>query len=123
MYWRYFNLVTNVTVWQGLALSILAETTDVGGEKSDEWAKSGAFNTLTDLYTDDYFWLNSPLPPPDTLAQNFLICLEMLLFSIAHFYCFPTEEWNPDYRARATRGFTESLALGDFLQDVKLILK
>ena len=81
---------------QGLAITVLAETTDVGGGKSDEWAKS---------------------------AQNFMICLEMLLFSIAHFYCFPTEEWNPDYRARASRGLGESLAFGDFVQDLKLILK
>ena len=85
-----------MTFWQGLAITILAETTDVGGGKSDEWAKS---------------------------AQNFMICLEMLLFSIAHFYCFPTEEWDPDYRARASRGLAESLAFGDFVQDLKLILK
>jgi hypothetical protein len=51
-----------MTFWQGLAISVLAQTTSVGGQDQDEWAKS---------------------------AQNFLICLEMLLFSIAHFYCFP----------------------------------
>ena len=87
--------VVFMTFWQGLALTVLAETTDVGGQQSEEWAKS---------------------------AQNFLICLEMLLFSIAHFYCFPTEEWDPDYRIRASRGISESLALGDFVQDLKLIL-
>lgn len=88
--------VVFMTFWQGLAIVVLAETTDVGGGKSDEWAKS---------------------------AQNFMICLEMLLFSIAHFYCFPTEEWNPDYRARVSRGLNETLAFGDFVQDLKLILK
>jgi hypothetical protein len=54
--------VVFMTFWQGLAISILAQTTDVGGQDEVEWAQS---------------------------AQNFLICLEMLLFSIAHFYCFP----------------------------------
>lgn len=87
--------VVFMTFWQGLAITVLAETTDVGGQQSEEWANS---------------------------AQNFLICLEMLLFSIAHFYCFPTEEWDPDYRIRASRGLSESLALGDFVQDLKLIL-
>jgi len=51
-----------MTFWQGLAISVLAQTTEVGGQDEEKWAKS---------------------------AQNFLICLEMLLFSIAHFYCFP----------------------------------
>ena len=54
-----------MTFWQGLAISILAQTTDVGGQDEAEWAKS---------------------------AQNFLICLEMLLFSIAHFHCFPVSD-------------------------------
>ena len=90
-----------MTFWQGLAITILAETTDVGGDSSDseEWASS---------------------------AQNFLICLEMLLFSIAHFYCFPTYEWEPNYRAnfnKAKYGIKEQFALGDFVADLKLIMK
>jgi hypothetical protein len=88
--------VVFMTFWQGLAISILAQTTDVGGEDSEEWAQS---------------------------AQNFLICLEMLLFSIAHFYCFPTEEWQEGYRVKHERGqFGDSMALGDFFSDIKLIL-
>lgn len=89
--------VVFMTFWQGLALSVLAQTTDVGGADADEWAKS---------------------------AQNFLICLEMLLFSIAHFYCFPTEEWEEGYRVKHSRGnFGDSIALGDFFDDLKLLLK
>mmetsp|Transcript_18717 Transcript_18717/g.40287 ORF Transcript_18717/g.40287 Transcript_18717/m.40287 type:complete len:782 (+) Transcript_18717:270-2615(+) len=88
--------VVFMTFWQGLAISILAHMTDVGGEDQAEWAMS---------------------------AQNFLICLEMLLFSIAHFYCFPTEEWQEGYRIKAERAaFGDTIALGDFFQDVKLIL-
>ncbi len=93
--------VVFMTFWQGLVLSILAQTTDLGGasnDDADEWAKS---------------------------AQNFLICLEMLLFSIAHFYCFPTEEWEDGYRVKHSENstFGDSIALGDFLADLKLILK
>lgn len=90
--------VVFMTFWQGLTLSILAETTQVGGNDADIWAKS---------------------------AQNFLICLEMLLFSIAHFYCFPTDEWQEGYKAAHSKEgqFGDSIALGDFVQDLKLILK
>ena len=88
-----------MTFWQGLAITLLAETTDVGSSNdgdADEWAMS---------------------------AQNFLICLEMLLFSIAHFYCFPTDEWEDGYKANHQKGgFGETLALGDFMADLKLIL-
>jgi hypothetical protein len=89
--------VVFMTFWQGLAISVLAATTDVGGQDAEEWGQS---------------------------AQNFLICLEMLLFSIAHFYCFPTEEWEEGYRVKHSEGqFGDSIALGDFFQDVKLILR
>eukprot|EP00934_Nitzschia_sp_Nitz4_P004112 Nitzschia sp. Nitz4//scaffold46_size129759//67957//70162//NITZ4_003506-RA/size129759-augustus-gene-0.9-mRNA-1//1//CDS//3329552610//4102//frame0 len=89
--------VVFMTFWQGLAISILAEVTEVGGNDSQEWAAS---------------------------AQNFLICLEMLLFSIAHFHCFPTEEWDENYRANFNKSkFGDSIALGDFFADIKLLIK
>jgi len=103
--WPKFLCIKGVvfmTFWQGLVLSILASTTDVlegadtNGE-SDEWAKQ---------------------------AQDFLICLEMLLFSIAHFYVFPTDEWEDGYRPsheKKTR-FGDNIALGDFFADLKLIV-
>ena len=86
--------VVFMTFWQGLAISVLAETTQ---SEAENWADS---------------------------AQNFLICLEMLLFSIAHFYCFPTEEWEDGYRVKVSKGkFGDSIALGDFFSDLKMILK
>ena len=89
--------VVFMTFWQGLAITILAETTDVGGGDAEEWAMS---------------------------AQNFLICLEMLLFSIAHFYCFPTEEWEENYKVNYNKHkFGDSIALGDFFADLKLVMK
>lgn len=89
--------VVFMTFWQGLAITVLAETTDVGGKDAEEWAMS---------------------------AQNFLICLEMLLFSIAHFYCFPTDEWEEDYKVNFKKAqFGDSIALGDFVADLKLIMK
>ena len=89
--------VVFMTFWQGLAISLLADLTEVGGDNAEDWAKS---------------------------AQNFLICLEMLLFSIAHFYCFPTEEWEEGYRVKHTRAaFGDSMALWDFFQDLQLVLR
>ena len=58
-------------------------------------------------------------------AQNFLICLEMLLFSIAHFYCFPTDEWQEGYQPvieKKVRGL-DNMAFGDFVADLKLIMR
>mmetsp|Transcript_2732 Transcript_2732/g.6487 ORF Transcript_2732/g.6487 Transcript_2732/m.6487 type:complete len:696 (+) Transcript_2732:196-2283(+) len=88
--------VVFMTFWQGSALKILAETTDVGGDSTDDWSEQ---------------------------IQNFLICLEMLLFSIAHFYCFPVEEWQPGYKVNFRKAkFGESLALSDFFADLKIIM-
>ena len=90
-----------MTFWQGLCISILAQTTRHGVRDesgSERWAKQ---------------------------AQNFLVCLEMLLFSIAHFYCFPTEEWEDGYQPndKPNSKFGDNLALSDFLDDLKLIVK
>mmetsp|Transcript_38195 Transcript_38195/g.77787 ORF Transcript_38195/g.77787 Transcript_38195/m.77787 type:complete len:551 (+) Transcript_38195:1083-2735(+) len=91
-----------LTFWQGLAIAILAETIgdttpNVGNSDPELWAKQ---------------------------AQNFLICLEMLLFSIAHFYCFPTDEWEDGYRPVVSDSkFGDQLALHDFFQDLKLVAR
>ena len=89
--------VVFMTFWQGSALTILAETTDVGGGgDAGEWSEQ---------------------------IQNFLICMEMLLFSIAHFYCFPIEEWQPGYKVNYRKAkFGETLALNDFFSDLKIIM-
>lgn len=93
-----------MTFWQGLVISLLASTTAFGKTPSKE----------SDQADDPDIWGKQ--------AQNFLVCLEMLLFSIAHFYCFPTEEWDPGYRPMMEKkaGVGE-LAFGDFITDLKLI--
>jgi len=87
--------VVFMTFWQGLAISMLASSTN--GDDQEKWAQS---------------------------TQNFLLCLEMLLFSIAHFYSFPTAEWQEGYRAihEKQSRFGDTIALGDFFQDLKLIM-
>lgn len=63
---------------------------------------------------------------PDEWAdeiQNLLICLEMLGFSIAHFFVFPTEEWEEGFiRRRLNMGVGDSIAFGDFISDVKMVV-
>ena len=39
------------------------------------------------------------LPP----FSDFLICIEMLLASLAHFYIFPSEQWAPGHREQKER--------------------
>eukprot|EP00567_Pseudictyota_dubia_P010619 CAMPEP_0197446984 /NCGR_PEP_ID=MMETSP1175-20131217/11757_1 /TAXON_ID=1003142 /ORGANISM="Triceratium dubium, Strain CCMP147" /LENGTH=690 /DNA_ID=CAMNT_0042978163 /DNA_START=140 /DNA_END=2212 /DNA_ORIENTATION=- len=98
-----------MTFWQGLAIAILAKTTNQG-EAAPGMAQSD------DGEEDPDIWAKQ--------AQNFLICLEMLLFSIAHFYCFPTEEWEPGYRPKQEndKKFGDNIALRDFVSDLKMIM-
>jgi len=94
-----------MTFWQGLVIGFLASRTSIAGEKSAEKE-----NNDKDLWGKQ--------------AQNFLICLEMLLFSIAHFYCFPTEEWQEGYRPAVEKKMSmgDNMAFGDFVSDLKLIM-
>lgn len=63
---------------------------------------------------------------PDEWAdelQNLLICLEMLGFSIAHYFVFPTEEWEEGFiRRRLGVSVGDSIAFGDFISDVKMVV-
>ncbi|EJK59172.1 hypothetical protein THAOC_20639 [Thalassiosira oceanica] len=64
------------------------------------------------------------------LHQNFLICLEMLFSAVAHVFVFSPDEWAPGYREReeerkrttSHHAFGDSVALGDFIDDVKVVL-
>jgi hypothetical protein len=86
-----------MTFWQGLAISVLAQTLNETSGDPEEWA---------------------------TKSQNFLICLEMLIFSLAHYYCFPTNEWQEDYKVNYQQlRIGDSIALGDFFSDLKLVMK
>mmetsp|Transcript_20163 Transcript_20163/g.30550 ORF Transcript_20163/g.30550 Transcript_20163/m.30550 type:complete len:471 (-) Transcript_20163:1013-2425(-) len=91
-----------MTFWQGLVIGLLAGSTSIAGKESES--------------NDPDIWGKQ--------AQNFLICLEMLLFSIAHFYCFPTDEWQDGYRPAAEKKISmgDNMAFGDFLSDLKLII-
>lgn len=55
------------------------------------------------------------------LIQNFLICLEMLFFSMAHYCVFPADEWKPDYRPQQHYA-KPGLALKDFVKDFSYIM-
>ena len=94
-----------MTFWQSVVIAFLANSSTTanndGAQSAEDWA---------------------------TKAQNLLICLEMLGFSIGHFYCFPTEEWEEGYRQDIEKkllktGAGDTLALGDFMADLKLVLR
>jgi len=95
-----------MTFWQGVVISLIAHAVynkneDINGDyDSTEWSNR---------------------------AQSFLICLEMFLFAIVHCYVFPIDEWEPGYRNKAKRrmkaNFADTLALRDFVRDVKLVMR
>jgi hypothetical protein len=53
--------------------------------------------------------------------QNLLICIEMFMASIAHFYVFPHHEWKKGYEKSKSVSLTTTLALPDFVTDVRQI--
>lgn len=52
--------------------------------------------------------------------QNLLICVEMLIFSLAHWCVFPYEEWEPGYRPKQMA--RPGLGIRDFAKDVRVIM-
>lgn len=90
--------VVFMTFWQGMVLTLVAKAVIVVDDPM-EWSRQ---------------------------AQNFLVCIEMLFFAIAHCFVFPTEEWKEGYRPRErihNAKFGDGIALHDFAKDVKFILK
>jgi len=90
--------VVFMTFWQGMVIAILAKAVFVV-EDPFEWSRQ---------------------------AQNFLICIEMLFFAIAHCFVFPTEEWKEGYKPKEhnkSTKFGDQIALRDFAKDVKFIVK
>ena len=53
-----------------------------------------------------------------------LICIEMLLASIAHFYIFPYYEWAPNYKKSKEDSIKvrDTLALRDFVKDMQMMV-
>jgi hypothetical protein len=56
--------------------------------------------------------------------QNLLICIEMLLASLAHFYIFPYQEWEEGYKREKEKSvlLRDTLALRDFVTDMKMMV-
>ena len=57
--------------------------------------------------------------------QNFLICIEMFIAAVIHFFVFPPVEWRVTYRAipgAPTSGSAlgDNLAVHDFVSDLKV---
>jgi hypothetical protein len=99
--------VVFMTFWQGLAISIFA-----GGNNA---------SSSNDGDDDDN---DNHVADAAAQIQNLLICLEMLGFSIAHYFVFPTEEWEEGFiRKRIDMSVGDSIAFGDFISDVKMVYK
>jgi hypothetical protein len=94
--------VVFLTFWQGLAISIIVQLQAT----SDNTNSNSSSNIDSELQAAQ--------------LQNFLICLEMLFFSIAHWFVFPVEEWEADYRPQVYA--KPGIGLKDFVQDVGYII-
>lgn len=96
-----------MTFWQGFVISIIA---------------SNIYKSVDDEKIYDTKRMEWSLE-----VQNFLICLEMFFFSIAHMFSYPAEEWEDGYRNRQEchqkATFSDNLALRDFIHDIKLVMQ
>ncbi len=106
--WPKFLCIKGVvfmTFWQGLAINILAKS-----------AVPGSSDSSSDHTQEAHEWGKQ--------AQSFLICIEMLVASIAHFYVFPHDEWKEGYVRKTSqdRRFGDNLALRDFVSDLRIIM-
>ena len=92
--------VVFMTFWQSLALSVYANT-------------SSLFESTRDAVEWRY------------RTQNYLVCVEMFLFSVAHYFVFSPEEWEEGYKPKnkVKQKFGDQMALRDFVHDVKLIVR
>ena len=56
--------------------------------------------------------------------QNLLICIEMLIASLAHFYIFPYHEWQEGYKREKEKNILlrDTLALRDFVRDMRMMV-
>jgi Organic solute transporter Ostalpha len=94
--------VVFMTFWQGLVIDIIVSV-DAGGRWDD---------------MDE----NSTNPREKAIyLQNVLICLEMLLFSIAHWCVFPNDEWKQGYTRQNLP--KPGIGFSDFVSDVSLIVE
>lgn len=92
--------VVFMTFWQGLVISILVHLNEGGGRWDSDSNKMNPREKAM-------------------MMQNVLICLEMLLFSLAHWCVFPVEEWAPDYKPREYA--KPGLGFKDFVEDISYI--
>ena len=97
-----------MTFWQGLIISILFHASGETGDKSesDDDVDSSS-NTSASFHSA-------------SSIQHILICMEMLIFSIAHFCVFPAEEWETGYKMKYYDG--PGFGFKDFAQDANLII-
>jgi hypothetical protein len=103
--------VVFLTFWQGLAISIVVNLKSKNNNNDNNNGIDNEYDTTT-----------TPQNPTEQAAQlqNILICLEMLFFSITHWWVFPAEEWEPNYQPRVVA--KPGMGLSDFVSDVSQIV-
>ncbi|KAL7465099.1 hypothetical protein ACHAXS_005429 [Conticribra weissflogii] len=100
--------VVFMTFWQGLVISIIFHANNNNDNNNNHDDTSSTPNNNPNSITS-----------PQRI-QSILICMEMLLFSIAHFCVFPAEEWEEGYKVRFYEG--PGFGFRDFAEDVSMII-
>jgi hypothetical protein len=118
-----------LTFWQGLLITIIVnlsydrernESLPLAGKnQTSAQVPVNGTRTLSEEYVEEADNDHSAQEQAAQI-QNFLICLEMLFFAIAHWCVFPAEEWAPDYRPQ--RYAKPGIGLKDFASDISYMV-
>lgn len=99
--------VVFMTFWQSLVVNIIFH--------ANEESSGNTSNDNDDSTSDSDSSIHSA-----SYIQHVLICMEMLLFSAAHWCVFPAEEWEDGYKMKFYQG--PGFGFKDFASDVNLII-
>ena len=83
--------VVFMTFWQSSMVNIIFHASNENSENMSNDVDDSAAVSDTGVYSASYI-------------QHVLICMEMLLFSAAHWCVFPAEEWEDGYKIRFYEG-------------------
>jgi hypothetical protein len=99
--------VVFMTFWQSSMVNIIFHASNENSENMSNDVDDSAAVSDTGVYSASYI-------------QHVLICMEMLLFSAAHWCVFPAEEWEDGYKIRFYEG--PGFGFKDFASDLNLII-
>lgn len=119
--WPKFLCIKGVvfmTFWQGACLQAMSSTGMVDSHTATQFQNLCVLTNLLVFFTFNFCLIDV------CFLIGRLICIEMLLASIAHFYIFPYQEWREGYKKDKMEKsvLKDTLAFHDFVRDMRRVV-